>query len=125
MSKEEILAYHAQQIALFGGDHGLRDDGLLESALAQPQNTYLYDSQGDLFEIAAAYAFHIAKNHAFSDGNKRTALQAALGFLALNNVEIVSSTDELYDAMIRLTTSGWTKRQFADFLRSHSRVLEK
>ncbi len=123
LDKTEVLAYHAQQIQLYGGDAGLRDAGLLDSALAQPQNTYLYDPTADLYDIAAAYAFHIAKNHPFTDGNKRTALQAALGFLALNRAELAVAADELYVAMIRLTTGQGGKLEFAAFLRRHSRPI--
>jgi len=124
LTKEEILAYHAQQLSLFGGQSGLGDEGLLESALVQPQNACLYDAEADLLDLAAAYAFHIAKNPPFQDGNKRSALQAALGFLAVNQVEIYASADELYEAMLRLTTSQWDKKQFAGFLRAHSRTVE-
>lgn len=125
LTKQEVLAYHAQQLALFGGQSGLGDEGLLESALGQPQNTYLYDPQADLLDLAAAYAFHIAKNHPFQDGNKRTALQAALGFLVVNQVEIVCAPEELYQAMLHLTTSQWDKVHFARFLRAHSRPVEQ
>ena len=124
LTKEEVRAYHDQQIGLFGGQSGVGDEGLFESTLAQPQNLYLYDSHADLHDIAAAYAFHLAKNHPFADGNKRTALQTALGFLAVNHTEIVSTQDELYEAMIRLTISEWSKGDFARFLRSHARVLD-
>ena len=123
LNSGEILAYHTQQIQLYGGDAGMRDPGLLDSALAQPQNTYLYDQTADLYDIAAAYAFHVAKNHPFMDGNKRTALQSALGFLALNGIEISVAADELYAAMIRLTTSQSGKPQFATFLRRHGRAV--
>jgi len=120
LSKEEVLALHHRQIELFGGDMGLGDSGLLESALAQPQNTYLYRSDADLLDIAAAYAFHLAKNHPFNDGNKRTALQAALTFLKLNGVTIIIGPDALYGAMICLTTGESNKDEFAVFLRKHS-----
>lgn len=121
LNKAEVLAYHAQQIQLYGGDSGLRDAGLLDSALAQPQNTYLYESTADLYDVAAAYAFHIAKNHPFVDGNKRTALQAALGFLGINHIALVVPPEELYTAMIQLTTSHAGKREFAAFLRRYGR----
>jgi death-on-curing protein len=121
LNKTEVLAYHAQQIRLYGGDPGLRDGGLLDSALAQPQNVYLYDAQADLYDIAAAYAFHIAKNHPFIDGNKRTALQSALGFLSVNRIEVSVTPNELYDAMIRLTTTQAGKPEFAAFLRRHGK----
>lgn len=118
LSKEEVLGLHRRQIEIFGGDAGLGDSGLLESALAQPQNTYLYRPDADVFDIAAAYAFHLSKNHAFNDGNKRTALHAALTFLELNGAGITAGQDDLYEAMIRLTTGDWNKEAFAAFLRA-------
>jgi death on curing protein len=122
LNKGAVLAYHAQQIRLYGGDAGLRDAGLLDSALAQPQNTFLYGPEADLYDVAAAYAFHIAKNHPFVDGNKRTALESALGFLSINDVALTAAPDELYEAMIRLTTSQSGKPDFAAFLRRHGRA---
>jgi len=124
LTRQQVLDYHRQQIERFGGSPGIGDEGMFESALVQPQNTYLYHSQADLFDLAAAYAFHLAKNHPFQDGNKRTALQAALGFLRVNEVDIVASSESLYEAMIRLTTSESTKEDFADFLRSHGHRAE-
>jgi death-on-curing protein len=123
LSEPAVLAYHAQQIQLYGGDPGMRDPGLLNSALAQPQNTYLYDATADLYDIAAAYAFHLTKNHPFIDGNKRTALQCGLGFLAINGVKVDVAPDELYSAMIRLTAGGESKRDFARFLRQHGNSI--
>ena len=122
LSREEVLAYHAQQLRLYGGQAGVGDEGLLDSALMQPQNTWLYNPQADLFDIASAYAFHLAKNHAFNDGNKRAALHAALAFLEVNQSGITASGDELYAAMIRLTTSELDKDGFARFLRERRRV---
>jgi death-on-curing protein len=80
LARKQVLAYHHQQIELFGGAHGIIDEGLLDSALNQPQTTWCYSSAADLFDLAAAYAFHLSKNHAFRDGNKRVALQSALAF---------------------------------------------
>ncbi|MDB6035033.1 MAG: death-on-curing protein [Verrucomicrobiales bacterium] len=119
-----MLSYHAEQLQHFGGQAGVGNPSLLDSALAQPQNTWLYHPTADLFDVAAAYAFHIAKNHPFNDGNKRTALQACLGFLAGNKVELTVAGDKLYQAMIGVTTSEFTKPEFAAFLRAHSRSLE-
>jgi death on curing protein len=121
LTKQDVLDFHAQQIALFGGDPGLGDEGMLESALGQPPQTYFYNQSTDLFDLASAYAFHIAKNHPFNDGNKRTALEAGLAFLEANGTGIIAPADDLYDAMIRLTTSEWNKDQFADFLRRNRR----
>jgi death on curing protein len=69
LTRDDVLEYHSQQIAEHGGSSGLADSGLLDSALASPENLYLYDAGAGLFDIATAYAFHIAKNHAFYDGN--------------------------------------------------------
>ena len=121
LSEDAVLTYHAQQIRLYGGDAGMRDAGLLTSALAQPQNTYLYDTSADIYDIAAAYAFHLTKNHPFIDGNKRTALQSALGFLVLNGITVAAPAEDMYSAMIRLTESQEGKREFAGFLRQYGR----
>lgn len=98
LTVEDVLAIHEQQIERFGGTSGLRDSGLLESAVAQPQmafgGDYLHDG---LFAMAAAYLFHLASNHPFVDGNKRIGLSAALVFLDINGVEIVAGTEDLYD----------------------------
>ena len=115
----QVLAFHRQQIERFGGAHGILDEGLLESAVTQPQTTWCYDPQADLFLLAATYAFHISKNHAFRDGNKRVALHAALAFLKVNGVSIEAGQDEVFDAMSRLVTSAIDERAFAQFLREH------
>jgi death-on-curing protein len=81
-----ILDSHEEQLALFGGLDGVRDLGLLESALARPQNKYAY-GETDLAVLAAAYAFGIARNHPFIDGNKRTAFTALIMFLGLNKID--------------------------------------
>ena len=94
----DVLLLHSDQIDLYGGEHGLRDAGLLESAVAQPQaaagGAYLHS---DVFEMAAAYLFHIVQNHPFLDGNKRTGAVAALVFLDLNGIEIDAPKGSLYD----------------------------
>jgi death-on-curing protein len=87
LSLESVLAIHADQIRLFGGDSGLRDQGLLESAVMAPQNLYLYSNESDIYDLAASYCSHIAGNHAFNDGNKRTGLAAALMFLKINDID--------------------------------------
>src|SRR6266511_2762161 len=119
LTLRQVLAYHQQQLALFGGEPGVGDQGLLESAIAHPQATWFYDPHASLFDIAAGYAFHITKNHPFNDGNKRTALHAALAFLQINQIEVIAPEYAMYDAMIALTTSQWMKSQFAEFLRNN------
>ena len=81
-----VLDVHAEQLALFGGAEGMRDVGLLESALARPQNKFAY-GETDMAALAAAYAFGIARNHPFIDGNKRSAFAAIIVFLAVNDID--------------------------------------
>ena len=118
----EVLEIHKSQIELHGGSHGLRDLGLLESAVAIPQASfggrYLHDS---IFQMAAAYAFHIAENQPFLDGNKRTALASALVFLELNGVEVGDPKGLLYDAMIKLGTRKLSKQGLGELLVTLSR----
>ena len=113
----EVLGLHSDQIREFGGGEGIRDQGALESAVAQASMTYdgEYLHNG-LFEMAAAYAFHIAENQPFLDGNKRTALNAAIVFLGLNGFDVVDDEGILYAAMIGLSTGEWSKGQMAALL---------
>ena len=101
ISREALAALHAESIRRFGGTLGIRDEGLIESALGAAENTFWY-GHGDLFDIAAAYAFHIAQNQAFLDGNKRTGIAAAYAFLRLNGVTAKPDQLALYDAMIAI-----------------------
>jgi death-on-curing protein len=97
LSVEIVMTLHQRQLARFGGGEGLRDLGLLESAVAQPQATFggVYAHE-DLVSIAAAYLFHIVSNHPFIDGNKRTGLLAAQVFLAINGIELLHATEAFY-----------------------------
>ena len=88
LTKNMVEAFHRESLARFGGADGLRDEGLLESALARAENIHAYNPQTDLFELAAAYCTGIVKNHAFIDGNKRTGILSAVVFLGLNGVEV-------------------------------------
>lgn len=114
---DDVLALHERQIAEFGGSSGIRDRGLLESAVATPQATFGGGFvHGSPFAQAAAYAFHIAQNQPFVDGNKRTGLGAALVFLRLNGFRVVDPGDELYDAMIAITERRLDKPGLAAIL---------
>ena len=117
LTVSEVLGLHSDQIREFGGAAGIRDQGLLESAVAQASTTYdgEYLHNG-LFEMAAAYAFHIAENQPFLDGNKRTALNAAIVFLGLNGFDVVDDEGMLYAAMIGLSTGERSKGQMAALL---------
>ena len=120
ISLPDVLMLHANQIELYGGSDGVRDVGLLESAIGQPRTTfggeYLH---GDLFQMAAAYLFHIVQNHPFLDGNKRAGAVAALVFLDLNGVEIAAPKRALYELTISVATGESGKDAIAEFFRKH------
>ena len=117
LTREQIETIHRDQIETWGGLHGVRSEDSLESAIAQPQNVYCYGG-GDLYEIAAAYAFHIAESQAYFDGNKRTGVQAAVDFLEVNGID-TSSLPELamYNAMISVAMHKLDRSGLAVFLR--------
>lgn len=104
LTRELVQAIHARQLILFGGPGGLRDEGALESALGRPINRAAY-GEPDLAELAAAYAFGIAKNHPFIDGNKRAALLSLVVFLGLNEIDFEADEDDAVQ-MIRGLAAG-------------------
>jgi len=117
--EETIVAIHHRQIAEHGGSEGLRDEGLLSSALARLQNLFAYSEPSpDLAALAAAYAFGIARNHPFMDGNKRTALIAARTFLLLNSVDLKASQDEKVLIFLQLAEGLLTQEELADWIRN-------
>jgi death on curing protein len=116
---DEVLEIHALQLEEYGGMAGVRDQGLLESAVEQPRATAFGELlHGDLFEMAAAYLFHIVKNHAFLDGNKRTALLAALVFLDINGVSLERDDERLYELTMAGAEGRADKKQIAAALKS-------
>lgn len=113
----DVIAFHATQLARYGGLEGVRDAGLLASAVAMPQATFGGEFlHAGVFSMAAAYAFHIAENQPFVDGNKRAALMAALVFLELNGVTVVDPTGRLQGAMIDLSARRLDKAGLAALL---------
>ena len=119
---DEVLALHAGQIRRYGGRPGVRDLGLLQSALAMPEASYANDYlHTNLFEMAAAYLFHIVRNHPFVDGNKRTGLIAALAFLGLNDLELQAEADPLVALVTGVAAGEVGKAEVAVFLQAHSR----
>ncbi|MCB1152382.1 MAG: type II toxin-antitoxin system death-on-curing family toxin [Deltaproteobacteria bacterium] len=125
LSVENVLQIQRQQLEEFGGIQGVRDLRLLESAVAQPQaafgDQYLH---GDLFEMAAAYLFHIASNHPFLDGNKRAGFVSAVVFLDINGIELDDDSDDYYDLVIRVAQGQIGKPEIAEFFRKHGAVRE-
>jgi death-on-curing protein len=114
---EEVLLIHQEHLPRYGGAVGVRDRALLESAVAMPRATAGGEyAHQDLFSMAAAYAFHIAQNQPFVDGNKRTGLLAALVFLDLNGVVIADPDGRLYDAMIAVADRRLDKAGLAALL---------
>jgi death-on-curing protein len=118
LTLEDVLTIHQIQIARFGGSPGLRDRGLLESAVAQPQMTFGDDFlHEDLFAMASAYLFHLVSNHAFVDGNKRVGLAAALVFLDINGLPIRQHTSAFYELTMATARSELEKPEIAIRLR--------
>ncbi len=120
---EEVLEIHLDQTTRYGGKEGIRDLGLLQSALAMPQaganNQYFH---ADLVEMAAAYLFLILRNHPFVDGNKRTGVTAALVFLEMNGIEIRASDEALVKTVLAVAEGKLARGALAEFFRGHTRT---
>ena len=115
----EVIHIHTDQIERYGGQDGVRDFGLLESALAQPEASFAGEwLHKDVFEMAAAYAYHVCQNHPFIDGNKRTALACALVFLECNGLSVLDPKGRLKGAMLGIAGGTVEKTQFAQWLRA-------
>lgn len=120
LGKELILRVHERQLADHGGANGVRDEGLLESALARPLNQFAY-GETDVVALASAYAFGIARNRPFVDGNKRTAFVACELFLAANGHDLGASDEECLAMMLALAASEIGEGEFAAWLRENVR----
>lgn len=116
LSLEQLMMLHRTSLHEHGGIDGVRDTGAVESALASARNAWLY-AGGDLHDVAAAYAYHIAQSQAFLDGNKRTAMSAAMVFLVVNDCEDRGNDESLHDAMIAIARRGMDKAGLAALLR--------
>jgi death-on-curing protein len=117
----EALAFHAQQIALFGGSDGVRDRGLLDSALSRPKNLFAYAERAlTMANLAAAYAVGISSNHPFVDGNKRTAMQVAFVFLEFNGFPVIASQEEACLTFLSLAAGELTEEELALWLAEHT-----
>lgn len=118
----EIKAIHAEVLAEHGGLAGVRDEGLLESALARPKNLLAYGSPS-LSKLAAAYAFGLAKNHPFPDGNKRVALAALAVFMDVNGFELIADQAEAVTMILRLAASDLSEEDLAAWIGGNIRPL--
>lgn len=111
-----VLAIHEAQLAEHGGSAGIRDNGLLESALMRPQNVYAYSEAVSLYDLAAAYAVGLAKNHAFVDGNKRTAWLTCAVFLEVNGIPVIASQEAVVSMMLGVAEGSIREEQLSVWL---------
>lgn len=126
LAKEAVLAIHDRQVAEHGGSAGVRDEGLLESALARPQQLYAYgDPAPELADLAAALAYGLARNHPFVDGNKRTAAVCCETFVELNGATLEADDADLYPRYLALAEGKLAERDFAAWLRERLRVAAR
>lgn len=121
LSLDDVLHIHQRQLERYGGGDGLRDEGLLVSAIETAQSGFGEEYFHSFpFEMAAAYLFHIVKNHPFVDGNKRTGFACAHLFLKLNGYNLRISEDEMYNLVINVATSKLSKAELAKALKTHA-----
>ena len=122
--KAVVLAIHDEQIAEHGGLAGLRDEGALDSALTRPRNLHSY-KKVDLAQLAASYAYGIARNHPFVDGNKRTSLVVTETFIQLNRFKLVAADTECHDMWNRLAAGKVSEEEMANWLRQKITKLSR
>jgi death-on-curing protein len=123
IDKPEVLVVHSMQLAEHGGPDGIRDESLLDSALAKPRNVFAYSDSLDLPRLAASYAFGIARNHAFIDGNKRTTLVVSEGFLLLNGLRVVCQPEEKYLTFLHLADGSISEDELTAWFARHAIAL--
>lgn len=121
IDKRALVQLHAESLATFGGAVGLRDEGLLDSALARPLNQWLHDKSLDLASLAAAYGFGIARNHPFVDGNKRSALMAIGLFLSINGKRLRADQVDTIHVIMSLAAGALEEPALAEWIRKHAK----
>lgn len=120
LSATMIRAIHTSQVKEHGGSLGLRDKGLLDSALDRPRNRFHYEPEADLIDLAAFYGFGLVRNHPFVDGNKRVAFQAMYVFLGLNGLRIEAAEPEVVRIILALAAGELQERDLSEWLRQHT-----
>ena len=118
--REAVLLLHEQSLAEFGGSAGIRDEGMLDSALGKPENLFAY-GKPNIFDLAASYGFGLVKNHPFIDGNKRTGFVTAVTFLELNGYKFHASEADAAVRTLALAAGEMSEAAFADWLKANSR----
>lgn len=124
ISKKALLLLHEESLSHFGGRRGIKDDGLLESALVRPQNLLAYNSKVDLFDLAASYAYGLARNHAFVDGNKRAAFLSIGIFLAINGYALKADQVDAIQTITTLAAGATKEKEVAAWIRENSQPLK-
>jgi death on curing protein len=119
IERQALLLVHASLLRMFGGPEGIRDEGALDSALMRPVNAWAYRNERRISHLAAAYAFGLAKNHPFVDGNKRAAFVAFVSFLKVNGYNLRAPQPEAYRAMIALAAGQLTEEEFGGWIEGH------
>ena len=119
LDRRGLLLLHLESLAEHGGSSGMRDEGLLDSALARPRNQFIYDPNADIAKLAAAYGFGLAKNHAFVDGHKRIAFIATALFLRLNGWRLATGRLDEIQTMLNLASGEITEGHFAAWIRAN------
>lgn len=120
ISKKGLLMLHEESLAMFGGASGLRDEGLLDSALARPLNTHAYNPDSTLADLAASYGFGLAKNHAFLDGNKRAAFLSIGVFLSMNGHKLVADQVDAIQTMLAVAAGELGEKGLAAWIQKNS-----
>ena len=120
ISKKALLMLHEESLAMFGGASGLRDEGLLDSALARPLNTHAYNADSTLADLAASYGFGLAKNHAFLDGNKRDAFLSIGMFLSINGHKLVAAQVYAIQTILAVAAGELDERGFAAWIQKNT-----
>jgi death on curing protein len=121
IERRALWYLHSASLAAFGGAAGIRDDGLLDSAMARPRNRFAYEPESDMATLAASYGFGLAQDHPFVDGNKRAAFHAMGLSLALNGHELNASQVDAIGAMLSLAGGQLSENEFASWIRVNSR----
>nr|AIA10690.1 death-on-curing family protein [uncultured bacterium]AIA13856.1 RimK-like ATP-grasp domain protein [uncultured bacterium] len=122
ISRQALLLKHAESLRPFRGAEGLRDEGMLDSALAVPINAWSYRGEERIAHLAAAYAFGLSKNHPFIDGNRRAAFIACVGFLKINGYNLVAFRPEAYRTTIDLAAGAMSEAEFAVWIQANSKA---
>jgi death on curing protein len=123
LTLQEAVEIHRDQIERYGGSEGVRDFGLLQSALAMPMAQFGGEFlHSDMHEMAAAYLYHLVQNHPFIDGNKRVGAAAALVFLSMNELEMTADEDAYADLVLSVARGETKKSAVAEFIRAHTRT---